>query len=333
MLGEMQRLTVSVAAKTLFNVEISERTEELGKAFTTALEQANNYWVWRSIPFLRWNLPFTPYGRLYRATARLDRFVYQVIAERRASSQDAGDIISMLLAARAEDGTALSDRQVRDEALSDRAAVTSLYEALQRLPDPRRGQGKRYELARLFCLLLLAKLAGQTSLSGATEWIRHRGQEIDHHFGLRRTHMPCQMTYYRVLARIDAQMLDEILAAFFIRLRGRAAVRKRTQSAQRPARAISIMPSSPSMEKPFAQRASRPIRFICSVVMTSRPERCCGSVMSARSRMRSAHLNRSSRPPWSKGLGVRNVARQARYFNAEFEQAIQLILTGQCSIV
>jgi hypothetical protein len=32
-------------------------------------------------------------------------------------------------------------------------------------------------------------------------------------------------------------------------------------------------------------------------------------------------------------LGVRNVARQARYFNAEFEQAIQLILTGQCSIV
>jgi DDE_Tnp_1-associated len=172
------------------------------------------------------------------------------------------------LAARAEDGTALSDRQVRDEALSDRAAVTSLYEALQRLPDPRRGQGKRYELARLFCLLLLAKLAGQTSLSGATEWIRHRGQEIAHHFGLRRTHMPCQMTYYRVLARIDAQMLDEILAAFFIRLRGRAAVRKRTQSAQRPARAIAIMPSSPSMEKPFAQRASRPIRFICSVVMT-----------------------------------------------------------------
>lgn len=118
MLGEMQRLTMSVAAKTLFNVEISERTEQLGRAFTTALEQANNYWVWRSIPFFRWNLPFTPYGRLYRATARLDRFVYQVIAERRASSQDAGDIISMLLAARDEDGTALSDRQVRDEAMT-----------------------------------------------------------------------------------------------------------------------------------------------------------------------------------------------------------------------
>ncbi len=118
MLGEMQRLTVSVAAKTLFNVEISACTQELGRAFTTALEQANDYWVGWNIPFFRWNPPFTPYGRLYRATARLDRFVFQVIAERRASSQDAGDILSMLLAARAEDGTALSDRQVRDEAMT-----------------------------------------------------------------------------------------------------------------------------------------------------------------------------------------------------------------------
>jgi cytochrome P450 len=118
MLGEMQRLTMSLAAKTLFNVEISERTEDLGKAFAAALEQANTYWVWRSIPFLGWNLSFTPYGRLYRAMSELDRFVYQVIAERRASDTDAGDILSMLLSARDEDGTALSDRQVRDEAMT-----------------------------------------------------------------------------------------------------------------------------------------------------------------------------------------------------------------------
>jgi Transposase DDE domain len=31
-------------------------------------------------------------------------------------------------------------------------------------------------------------------------------------------------------------------------------------------------------------------------------------------------------------LGVRNVARQARYFDAELEQAIQLLLTGRCSV-
>ena len=41
--------------------------------------------------------------------------------------------------------------------------VHSLYEALQGLADPRRGQGKRYALALVLCLLILAKLAGQTS--------------------------------------------------------------------------------------------------------------------------------------------------------------------------
>lgn len=95
--------------------------------------------------------------------------------------------------------------------------LISLYEALQLVPDPRRGQGKRYPLALLLCLLLLAKLAGQTTLSGATEWIRHRAGTIAEHFGLQRRQMPCQMTYCRILARIDAQVLDELLAAFFIR--------------------------------------------------------------------------------------------------------------------
>ena len=41
--------------------------------------------------------------------------------------------------------------------------VHSLYEALQDLADPRRGQGKRYSLALVLCLIILAKLAGQTS--------------------------------------------------------------------------------------------------------------------------------------------------------------------------
>lgn len=99
---------------------------------------------------------------------------------------------------------------------SELAAGTSLYEELRSLPDVRRGQGKRYELARLLCLLVLAKLAGQTTLRGATEWVRHRATDIAAHFELKRTQIPCQMTYCRMLARIDPQMLDELLAAFFM---------------------------------------------------------------------------------------------------------------------
>ena len=95
--------------------------------------------------------------------------------------------------------------------------VFSLYEALQELPDTRRAQGKRYELAFILCLLLLAKLAGQKSLSGATQWLRHRRVTLAHRFGLHRTCMPCQMTYCNVLAKVDAVRLDSILSAFFQR--------------------------------------------------------------------------------------------------------------------
>src|SRR5215467_14579146 len=96
-------------------------------------------------------------------------------------------------------------------------AVASLYKALQQLSDARRDQGKRYELALILYLLVLAKMAGQTSVSGATEWIRHRAAVRAEQFRLRRRRMPCQMTYCNVLARVDAEHLDEILPAFFVR--------------------------------------------------------------------------------------------------------------------
>jgi DDE_Tnp_1-associated len=84
--------------------------------------------------------------------------------------------------------------ELSENHVTDRSSMMSLYKTLQGLLDSRRGQGKRYELALLVCLLLLAKLAGQSTLSGATEWIRHRAESIAKHFGLRRSRMPCQMT-------------------------------------------------------------------------------------------------------------------------------------------
>jgi DDE_Tnp_1-associated len=98
----------------------------------------------------------------------------------------------------------------------ERLPLTSLYAAFQELPDPRRAQGKRYELALILCLLVLAKLAGQTSLCGATQWLRHRSAALAQRFGLRCTQLHCQMTYCNVLAVIDAKRLDEILSAFFL---------------------------------------------------------------------------------------------------------------------
>lgn len=96
-------------------------------------------------------------------------------------------------------------------------AATSLYHALQGLPDPRRRQGRRYSLALVLSLVIVAKLAGEQTMSGVTEWVRHRGPELAQRFGLRRASMPCQTTYSNVLARVDGQRLDAIVRAFLVR--------------------------------------------------------------------------------------------------------------------
>ena len=109
-----------------------------------------------------------------------------------------------------------------DSALAPEPVVVAwLYEAWQKLPDRRRRQGRRYELALILCLRVLAKLAGQTSLSGATEWIRHRAARLSECFGLRRKSMRWQMTYCTVLGRVDGKHEGEILSAFACR-EGRA---------------------------------------------------------------------------------------------------------------
>lgn len=96
-------------------------------------------------------------------------------------------------------------------------AMTSLYHTLQALPDPRRRQGRRYWLAALLSLVILAKLAGEQTMSGVTEWVRHRGPLLAQRLGLRRERMPCQTTYSTALAKVDGQHLDAIVRAFLVR--------------------------------------------------------------------------------------------------------------------
>lgn len=73
---------------------------------------------------------------------------------------------------------ALSTAVISKEAKEDFTPACSLYQALQDLPDPRRGQGKRYELALLLCLLILAKLAGQQS----APWSHGVDSSSEHHY-------------------------------------------------------------------------------------------------------------------------------------------------------
>jgi cytochrome P450 len=59
-----------------------------------------------------------PVGILRRLLDELDRHIYAVIAQRRASDEERTDILSLLLSARDEQGEPMSDAELRDELVS-----------------------------------------------------------------------------------------------------------------------------------------------------------------------------------------------------------------------
>ena len=63
--------------------------------------------------------PGTPWSRMHASRAVLDRILFSEIRRRRASGDPGeGDILGMLLAATDEDGSVLSDQEVRDQAIT-----------------------------------------------------------------------------------------------------------------------------------------------------------------------------------------------------------------------
>src|SRR6266699_802060 len=98
-----------------------------------------------------------------------------------------------------------------------RVPLTALYEALKQVKDGRKNRGCRYSLALLLTLLLLARLAGETDIRAAAQWIRLRKGWIIEHLHLSRATLPCAGTYGYALERIDAQELLEVVAGCLTR--------------------------------------------------------------------------------------------------------------------
>jgi cytochrome P450 len=103
-------------AKTLFDADVEGAAADIGHALTDTLGLFGAL----SLPFgnLVLKLPLPAVRRFRRGRARLDAEVKRIISERRADDQDRGDLLSMLLAARDEEGQPMSDGQLRDEAMT-----------------------------------------------------------------------------------------------------------------------------------------------------------------------------------------------------------------------
>ena len=94
----------------------------------------------------------------------------------------------------------------------------SLYGAFEQVTDGRKKKGKRYPLPLLLTLLMLGKLAGETTVNGIVEWIKERQGELRRqlHWPKR---FPTNSTYSEALARCDAQEIVTVIAHVLLKAR------------------------------------------------------------------------------------------------------------------
>ena len=114
--GDMSRLTLQIVSETLFGASMTDNLqEEVGEALDVVMGRFTGGIMFK-VPE---KIPTPANLRFRRAVRRLEEIIYGLIRERRKDSHDAGDLLSMLLAARDEEsGEGMTDRQLSDEALT-----------------------------------------------------------------------------------------------------------------------------------------------------------------------------------------------------------------------
>jgi cytochrome P450 len=109
------------------------------RATLPQLTEASGVVMW--LPFLRHNFgPWSPWARFLRRRRAVDELVYEEIRLRRADPQmeERDDVLSLLLQARHEDGSPMSDDELRDELITlltagHETSATALAWAFERL--------------------------------------------------------------------------------------------------------------------------------------------------------------------------------------------------------
>ncbi|MEH2045151.1 cytochrome P450 [Nostoc sp.] len=115
--ADMLALTLEIIAKSLFQVDEKEAVEVIGKALKNSIEYfeapSNNLFLFLLPDWF----PTSKNLNYLKAVQSLDNVIYTTLNQRRASGQDKGDLLSMLLQIQDEDGIKMSDKQIRDEVI------------------------------------------------------------------------------------------------------------------------------------------------------------------------------------------------------------------------
>ena len=114
----LQAVTLEIILRTVFGLDSGPRLDALREQLTGILEIGAS--PASIIPGLQRSFfGLSPWARFLKMRAEADRLIYELVDERRAEGDsDRDDILSMLLAARHEDGTPMTPIELRDELMT-----------------------------------------------------------------------------------------------------------------------------------------------------------------------------------------------------------------------
>jgi cytochrome P450 len=147
----LQALTLEIILRAVFGFDDGPRLDSTREALTRLLaygdspvtlipspvgedtrSEEGQDWVFRMLSRAG------PLKGFIDTRAEVDRLVFELIAERREASEDRDDVLSLLLGARHEDGSPMSDEELRDELMTllvagHETTATTLAWAFERL--------------------------------------------------------------------------------------------------------------------------------------------------------------------------------------------------------
>jgi cytochrome P450 len=138
----LQALTLEVILRTVFGLEEGARLERLREHLANVLAVGAS--PVSLLPALQRDLgPASPWRRFLRMREIVDAELFALIDERRAQDGEGDDVLSLLLAARHEDGSPMSPQELRDELMTLLVAghettasqLAFAFERLVRAPD------------------------------------------------------------------------------------------------------------------------------------------------------------------------------------------------------
>jgi cytochrome P450 len=116
--GSMLELTLRITGKCLFDSDVESEVKTISDSVTAFMGFLPLAFL--PYPHLLLKIPFGFIGRIQKSQKKLDGLIYKMIAERKSSGIDHGDLLSMLLASQDLEGATgtMNAQQVRDECLT-----------------------------------------------------------------------------------------------------------------------------------------------------------------------------------------------------------------------